>query len=124
VGPWVLKEALDTFTHLCNGKDVPELELPVTPQLLYAIFLRAVRGAILQNVSKINRVDLFLNRHNVKIPIKIHVKFQNLIPGAESRLHMPYSQLISYPYIRGSRALLEEKYEQCLSGSFIPEVPS
>jgi hypothetical protein len=94
------------------------------PIVVCHFLLRAVRGAILQNVSKINRVDLFLNRHDVKIPIRSHVKFQKLIPGAESRLHAIYSQLISYPYIRGSRALLEKKYEQCLTGSFIPEVPS
>jgi hypothetical protein len=52
---------------------------------------RAVRGAILDILNKINRADFFLNCHEVKIPISAHVKLQKLILGAESKLHAIFS---------------------------------
>jgi hypothetical protein len=52
---------------------------------------RAVRGAILDILNKINWADFFLNRYKVKIPIRAHVKLQKLIPGAESKLDAIFS---------------------------------
>jgi hypothetical protein len=45
-------------------------------------------------------VRFFFNHHEVKVPIRAHVKLQKLISGAESKLHA-ISQLISYPRIKG-----------------------
>jgi hypothetical protein len=61
------------------------------PQFFDSIVFRAVRGAILDILSKINRADFFLNRHEVKIPIRAHVKLQKLMLGAESKLHAIFS---------------------------------
>jgi hypothetical protein len=47
----------------------------------------AVRGAILDILNKINRADFHLNRYEVKIPIRDHVKLKKCMLGAESKLH-------------------------------------
>jgi hypothetical protein len=91
----------------------------VTLQFFNAILLREVRGAILEILSKINRVDFF-NYHDVKIPKTPHVKFKKLITAKIIRGYMPFSQLKSNPYTMDS---CDKKYEQCLSGCFLPEVP-
>jgi len=58
----------------------------------------AVRGAILDILNKINRADFHLNRYEVKIPIRDHVKLKKCMLGAESKLYIiPFSQLISHP---------------------------
>jgi hypothetical protein len=44
------------------------------PQFFDSIMFRAIRGAILDILNKINRADFFLNRHEVKIPIRAHLK--------------------------------------------------
>jgi hypothetical protein len=71
VGPWVFKEALDTFIR-SNGKDVPIGMAGAPPPLFFHVtLLRAARGAILEILDKINRVDFF--HHEVKILIRAHV---------------------------------------------------
>jgi hypothetical protein len=63
------------------------------PNVFDSIMFRAVRGVILDILNKINRADFFINRHEVKIPIRAHVKLQKLMLGAES-VYMPFSLLI------------------------------
>jgi hypothetical protein len=81
---------------------------------------RAVRGAILDILNKINQADL-LNRHEVKIPKRepmLHVNLQKLMLGAESKLHAIFSTDIMH-----QRAIMEN-YEQSDRAVFPYQGPS
>jgi hypothetical protein len=68
----------------------------VTPQFVYAILFRAVRGPILVILNKINRVVYFVNIQNVIIPIRRHVNFKKsylqIDPGDPQILFVIWSQ--------------------------------
>jgi hypothetical protein len=62
-----------------------------TPKFFGSIMFRAVRGAILESLNKINQANFFLNSHEEKIPIRAHVKLKKIMLGAESKLHAIFS---------------------------------
>jgi hypothetical protein len=62
-----------------------------TPRFFDAIMFRAVRTSFQDSLKKFHRAVFFLNCHEVKIPIRAHVKLQKLISRAESKLHAIFS---------------------------------
>jgi hypothetical protein len=63
----------------------------MTPNLLCAMLLRAVRGPILEIYINEFSSRFLLYRHKVKIPIRTHVEFQKLISLVEC-LHYPQQE--------------------------------
>ena len=90
-----------------------------TPNFFDSIMFRAVRGAILDSLNKINRAVLFKLPLS-KNPHKAHVKLQKLILGAESKLHA----IFSADFISLHQGLLGKKLWTKLIGPFFIRGPS